>query len=186
MKLFIGTLSLLLAGSMTALAQDIQVIDIRRNITLAEEELPYKDFYLNAGEGSGLKKNLVVQAVRSITIRDASGAQSFGEIQIPVGQLRILAVYPKVTVAREYKLLSRDDFPMLEQIGIMTGDKIDLKSAFVDNKKIENRKPQSLPLVAAAPPSAAPALAPSNPPTKENSKPEVPAEMLEKVASSGN
>jgi len=186
MKLFISALTILLASSGTALAQDIQVIDVRRNITLAEDELPYKDFYLNAGEGSGLKKNLVVQAVRSITIRDASGAQSFGEIQVPVGQLRILAVYPKIAVAREYKLLSRDDFPMLEQIGIMTGDKIELRAAFVDNKKIENRKPQSLPPVAAALSPAANALVPSNTPAKENSKPEVPAEMLEKVASSGN
>src|SRR5207253_8639068 len=48
---------------------------------------------------------------------------------------RVIATYGKVSVAREYKLLSRDELPMLEQIGLMNGDRIDLKGAFVDNAK---------------------------------------------------
>lgn len=42
---------------------------------------------------------------------------------IPVGQLKVIAVYSKVTVAREVKLFPRVDLPMLEQTGIMIGDR---------------------------------------------------------------
>lgn len=129
---------LLLALMLTAqqtFAQDLSIVDVRRNITLADDDVVYKDFYLNGGEGDGLKKNLVVTVMRKVQVRDANGSQSYGEIQIPVGQLRVIATYGKVSVAREYKLLSRDELPMLEQIGMMSGDRIDLKGSFVDNAK---------------------------------------------------
>lgn len=116
-------------------AGDISVVDVRRNITLAEDDPVYKDFYINAGPGSGLKKNLVVTAVRKINVRDASGANAVGEILVPVGQLKVIAVFEKVAVAREYTLLSRDELPMLEQTGIMSGDRIDLQGSFIDNSK---------------------------------------------------
>lgn len=116
-------------------ADSMTIIDVRRNITLSEDETPYKDFYITAGPDSGLKKNLVVTAVRKINIRDAAGANSFGEINVPVGQLKVIAVYDKIVVAREFTLLSRDELPMLEQIGIMTGDKVDLRGSFIDTSK---------------------------------------------------
>ena len=116
-------------------ADSMTIIDVRRNITLSDEETPYKDFYITAGPDSGLKKNLVVTAVRKINIRDAAGANSFGEIAVPVGQLKVIAVFDKIAVAREFTLLSRDELPMLEQVGIMTGDKVDLRGSFIDTSK---------------------------------------------------
>ncbi|WP_413290086.1 hypothetical protein [Bdellovibrio sp. HCB337] len=127
-------LASLLASNAT-MAQDLSIVDVRRHITLSDDDVVYKDFYINGGESDGLKKNLVVTAVRKIQVRDSSGSQSYGEIQVPVGQLRIIATYGKVSVAREYKLLSRDELPMLEQTGLMNGDKIEIKGAFMDNSK---------------------------------------------------
>lgn len=123
-----------------AKAADMSIVDVRRNITLAENDPVYKDFYINTDSSSGLKKNLVVTAVRKINIRDASGTNSFGEILIPVGQLKIIAIFDKIAVAREFELLSRDELPMLEQVGIMTGDRIDLHGAFIDNSKPKKHK----------------------------------------------
>lgn len=122
---------------------DSQVIDVRRNITLSNEESPYKDFYLSGGKEAGFKVNQVVKAIRPLTIRDASGAQSYGQIQIPVGQIKIIAVYDRVAVGREFKLLSRDELPMLEQVGIMTGDQIDFNDAFIDKSSPKKRSPQA-------------------------------------------
>ncbi|MBX3039144.1 MAG: hypothetical protein KF789_00380 [Bdellovibrionaceae bacterium] len=115
-------------------ADELTIVDVRRNIPLSDSEPAYKDFYLAGGSVSSLKKNLVVTAVRRTNIRDARGTQSYGEIDIPVGQLRILGVFGNVAVAREYKLLSRDENPMLEQTGLMSGDRIELKGSFVDDK----------------------------------------------------
>lgn len=132
--------TLLLGFTLKSYAQDISVVDVRRNITMSETDTIYKDFYLSAGPSSGLKKNLVVTAVRKVNIRDASGANAVGEILVPVGQLKVIAVYDRVAVAREFNLLSRDELPMLEQIGIMSGDRIDLKGSFIDTSKPKKRK----------------------------------------------
>lgn len=137
-------------SSIPAFAEEFSVIDVRRNITLADNDPVYKDFYINAGEGSGLKKNLVVTAVRKLTIRDASGAQAFGEIMVPVGQLKVIAVFGKIAVAREFTLLSRDELPMLEQTGIMTGDRIDLQGAFIDTSKPKRKTAEAAPAAAIA------------------------------------
>lgn len=115
-------------------ADALSVVDIRSNIPLADDEPVYKDFYISGASVAALKKNLVVTAVRKIAVRDANGAQSYGDIEVPVGQLRVLAVFGRVAVAREYKSLSRDEHPMLEQTGIMNGDNIDLKGSFTDAK----------------------------------------------------
>lgn len=144
------------------LAQDLSIVDVRRNITLADDDIVYKDFYINGGEAEGLKKNLVVTAVRKIQVRDSNGSQSYGEILIPVGQLRIVATYGKISVAREYKLLSRDELPMLEQIGLMSGDRIDLKGAFVDNTKPVYKK-KTAEIVVVTPAIVAQAPAPATP-----------------------
>ncbi|WP_413577093.1 hypothetical protein ACLVWU_02795 [Bdellovibrio sp. HCB290] len=181
----------------------LTIVDVRRNITLANDEEPYKDFYIAADASSGLKKNLVVTAVRKLNVRDASGANAVGEILVPVGQLKIIAVYDKVAVAREFTLLSRDDLPMLEQIGIMTGDRIETRGSFIDNSKPKKKK------VAEATPGApgvtiavlTPAIAPNaavaakdlqasatpTAPEKALAQPVVnTGEKLEKVADSGN
>jgi hypothetical protein len=149
-------------GVHAAQAEELGIVDVRRHITLADDDIVYKDFYLNGGEAEGLKKNLVVTAFRKIQVRDASGSQGYGEIQVPVGQLRVIAVYGKVSVAREYKLLSRDELPMLEQTGLMSGDRIDLKGAFVDTakpkyvkKSIAENAPSAATLVAAVVTTAA-------------------------------
>lgn len=188
-------LSLLLFGfTMKSHAQDISVVDVRRNITLSETDTIYKDFYLNAGPATGIKKNLVVTVVRKINIRDASGANAVGEILVPVGQLKVIAVYDKVAVAREFALLSRDELPMLEQTGIMTGDRIDLKNAFIDTSKPKKRQvateetSTTAPLVSAplAAPSAVPAPVLSANQTAEKVLAPAPTETLEKTADSGN
>ena len=121
-------------ATITAFAQDISVVDVKRNITLADEDTVYRDYYISAGEGSALRKNLVVTVKRKINIKDA-GTKSVGDFDAVVGQLKVIQVGNKVSVAREFKLLSRDEAPMLEQTGIMTGDKVDLNGSFIDNSK---------------------------------------------------
>ncbi len=135
--------------SYEAFAAELSVFDIHRNIPLSDEEPIYKDYYINAGDEAGLKKNLVIKAVRRVPMRDASGSQIMGELLVPVGQLKVIFVQPKLSVARLYKLMSRDELPMLDQEGILIGDQVDLQGSFIDNKKLvpEKRKTASVPTV---------------------------------------
>lgn len=120
--------------ALNTFAADINIVDVRRNITLSDEDPVYKDFYLNAGEGAGLKKNLVVNVKRRLSVKD-SNAKALGDFETIIGQLRVIHVEGKIAIAREYKLFSRDEEAMIEQIGLMTGDRVDLTGAFVDNTK---------------------------------------------------
>jgi hypothetical protein len=138
--LLVGLIILAALFSWEAFAADLNVIEVHRNIPLADDAPVYKDFYINAGSELGLKKNLVVTVVRKMAIRDATGTQTYGEIDIPVGQLKIIAAVGRVAVAREYKLTSREDEPMLEQTGIMIGDRLELDGSFIDNKKASVKK----------------------------------------------
>ncbi len=138
--LLAGAVILAILFSWEAFAADLNIIEVRRNIPLSDDAPVYKDFYINAGAESGLKKNLVVTVIRKMAIRDATGTQTYGEIDIPVGQLKIIATQGRVSVAREYKFISRDDEPMLEQIGMMIGDRLELDGSFIDNKKASAKK----------------------------------------------
>ncbi len=118
---------------------EMSIVDVHRNITLSDDDPVYKDFYINTGESAGLKKNLVVTAKRKIFVKDLN-AKAMGDFETVVGQLRIIQVDGKMAVAREYKLFSRDEEPMLEQVGLMTGDRIDLSGSFIDTTKPSARK----------------------------------------------
>lgn len=104
-----------------------QVIDVRRNITLSDTDPVYKDFYINGGNGDGFKKGQVLLVTRKVQVKDSSGSQQLGEMEVPVGELKVISVFEKVTVARELKLFDRQDLPMLEQRAIMSGDNVDVK-----------------------------------------------------------
>lgn len=118
-----------------ASAADLRVVEVRRNIPLADQDPIYKDYYLTGDGVASLKKGLVVTAFRKASVKDASGVQSLGELNIPVGQLKVIFVQPPLAVAREYKLLDREDLPMVEQSNMMVGDFIDTKEAFLAKKK---------------------------------------------------
>lgn len=108
-------------------ADEVRVVDVRRNITMSDADKIYKDFYINGGRDNGMRNGTLLLATRKVSVRDASGATNIGEMMVPVGELKVIAVYDKVTVARQVKLLERDELPMLEQRGIMTGDLIEIK-----------------------------------------------------------
>ncbi len=110
-----------------ASAGEARVVDVRRNITLADDEKIYKDYYINAGSENGYKKGQILTASRKLKVRDASGSSDLGEMMVPVGELKIIATYEKVSVAREVKLFDRSELPVLEQKAIMTGDTIETK-----------------------------------------------------------
>ncbi|MFN8845372.1 MAG: hypothetical protein ACK5V3_01130 [Bdellovibrionales bacterium] len=104
-----------------------QVIEVRRNITLSDTDPVYKDFYINGGNSEGFKKGQVLVVTRKVQVRDSSGSQQVGEMEVPVGELKIISVFEKVTVARELRLFDRQELPMLEQRAIMSGDNVEIK-----------------------------------------------------------
>lgn len=108
-----------------ATADEIAIFEVRRNIPLADADPIYKDFYIKGADGGKLKKNQVYTVTRKVTMRDAAGSQVMGEVQAPVGQLKVIAVYGKIAVAREVKLFSREELPMIDNPWFMIGDSVE-------------------------------------------------------------
>lgn len=129
-----------------------EIVDVRRNITLSDDEDPAKDFYIKISDNGGLKKNLVVKATRKINVKDAS-QKPVGDFNTVVGLVKIIHVEGSIAVAREFKLLPRTDQPMLDQIGIMTGDQIDLSESFIDTSKPVDKNSEAKKKVAATEPA---------------------------------
>lgn len=138
------TLLFIFSVSVVSFASEMVIVDVHRNIPLSEDEPAYKDYAISASDTSALKKHLVVNVKRRLQIRDAS-AKSVGEVETTVGQVRIIHVDKKVAIAREYKLVSREDEVSLDQVGIMTGDSIDLAGSFTDSKPIASKKKEREP-----------------------------------------
>lgn len=166
-----GILLLLFAWEVFAADDSIRIIEVRRNIPLADTDPVYRDYYINAGLDAGLKPNQVVVAVRKVNAKDAAGTLSFGELLIPVGQLKIIFAQSRIAVAREYKLLGREDLPMLEQIGVLIGDQIDLKGSFIDNRRSSAKTSAQKEKATDAPAEPAPAVAGTEAKPVETAKP---------------
>ena len=126
--------------SVTAVAASFgEVVEVKKSIPLSNEEEPFKDFYIKLNSASGLKKNLVVKVLRKVEVKDTS-SKVVGDFKTVVGQLKLIQIDAKVAVAREYKLTSRAEEPVLEQVGIMIGDEVDLAESFVDNSKPKTQR----------------------------------------------
>lgn len=105
-------------------SDSISIVEVHRNIPLSDNEPVYKDFYLSGKDISSLKKGMVVNVYRTTPIKDFTGTTSLGELDIPVGQLKIIFVQGRIAVAREHRIFPRGSLPMIEQIGMMSGDEI--------------------------------------------------------------
>jgi hypothetical protein len=110
---------------------EAHIFDTRKNIPLTDNEPSYKDYYIYTNGDSRFKENLVVNVIRSVSLKNASGTTSMGDFSIPVGQLKVIAIQGKIAIARQVSLSNKESHPLLEQSGILTGDKIDLKGSSV-------------------------------------------------------
>ncbi len=119
----------------TAHAEDFSIIEVKRNIQMSETDPVARDYYINAGSQQGLKNNMVLSVYRRVPVRDPSGGQTLGDVQMPVGQLKVLFLQDRLAVAREYQLKDFEEAPVLDQKGVMIGDKVQLEGAFIEKKK---------------------------------------------------
>ncbi len=115
------------------------IFDVRRSLPLEPDEPVTKDFYINVGPESGLKKGVYINVVRAVPIHDPFKNQQQATLNVPVGKLLVLDVQRGITVARLQSELSDDERPTLEFEGVMIGDHVDLGSATMDVPK----KPKS-------------------------------------------
>jgi hypothetical protein len=130
------------------------IFDVRRNLPMEPGEPVYRDFYINCGPESGLKKGQLVTAFRQIPIHNPVINQQQAVLNVTVGLLRIIQVERGITVARMVSELTDEQRATLEFEGLMIGDRIDLASASSEDpsQKQQRKRVGTEPLPSAIPP----------------------------------
>jgi len=140
MKRFLSFSILIFFLSLKSLSQ-IQIVQVKRNIPLSDDEPVFKDYYISGGVKDGLRLNLVVPVTRWVNLRENSQAQDQSmKILEPVGWLKIIFVQDHLAVARLYQVSDYFNSPILEQPGILMGDVISLEHSFMS--KSSNKPPK--------------------------------------------
>ena len=135
---------LFLIFSVNAFAKNAVVFEIRRPISLDPKQSAPKDFYINAGNEIGLKKNMLVVVNRRTTLYDAYQNNSPGDLYVPVGQLRVIHVQKGLAVARLEQMVNRKNLPQLDYDAIMVGDSLDMETAKMATQKTAATQPEIL------------------------------------------
>ncbi|MES2770304.1 MAG: hypothetical protein V4596_14270 [Bdellovibrionota bacterium] len=149
-------------------AKEVQVIEIRKNLQLSNNEAVYSDYYLNAGNDLGIKPGTTFVLYRRVNVIDRLGTNQGRALALPVGKIKIIYVAKDLSVARVEKLEENKSTPILEHRGVMLGDLINVGSAEIaeeGDKSASNYGPQGLNVSFEATSVVAPML-----PTREESR----------------
>lgn len=119
---------------------DLTIFDSRRPVSMSNGEVTYRDFYINGGIEEGLKKNMILNVERRLTLYDSYKNKTPSELMVEVGRVKIIHVQKGLSVARHYADFSRKVRPILENDYIMVGDKVDLGSALMESQLKKNKK----------------------------------------------
>ena len=139
------TFTLFLLLGPLALANEVSVFEVQKNIPLTPEEIVYKDYYVTGGAQQGLQKGMIITVVRNLPVHDTLKNKSQGLLTNPVARIQIIHVENNFSVGRLYAAIDREGLPVLEFEGIMVGDILDMGSALVPGKKAKHVEREEAP-----------------------------------------
>ncbi len=131
LRLLLTTMVLL---PVTALAADLNIFDVRKNLPMSDSDPVYRDFYLDGGSESGVSVGMVFTVYRRMPLYDTYQNRAAGDLQLKVAKLKIIHVQRGLSVGRLQAEFTRESAPLLEDPFIMIGDRIDLTSGTSDKK----------------------------------------------------
>lgn len=132
-------LTLLLSFHSNSFAADYQIFEVHKSIPMENHEAGVKDYYINAGAESGLKKGMFVKVTRPTAVQDPAKNTTQGTLKISIGLVQIIQSEHHISVAREYHIQGDEERPTVEFESIMMGDVLDMDSATMDAPKIKTK-----------------------------------------------
>ncbi len=118
--------------SQLSFAADYSIFEVRKSLPMENNETAYKDYYINAGVESGMKKGMYLNVIRNSTVLDPAKNAMQGSLKIPIGKLQIIQVDKHISVGRLTTTTSNDERPSVEFEGFMIGDVLDMESASME------------------------------------------------------
>lgn len=134
-------------------AKDVFVFDVRKNLTMSDNDPVYRDYYINAGRNHGIRPGMMIAVTRRQALYDSYTNSSPGDLSVLVGKVKIIQASDTVSVARLVGLVSHDKIPILDVEAIMIGDHLEVGTAQMDRgpKEGESNAPTEAPTSAPKP-----------------------------------
>ncbi|MBI3558068.1 MAG: hypothetical protein HY074_17530 [Deltaproteobacteria bacterium] len=107
-------------------ASDFFITSVIRELPMKSGEVLYKDYYINAGSNNGLKKGLIIEAVRKISAFDNINSKLVGDTSVKIAKLKLIHVDKGVSVARLVKYYDKETTPITGYDSVMIGDLIEV------------------------------------------------------------
>ncbi len=130
--MFLKALFGLLLISPMSLAADYSIFEIHKTLPMENNEPAFKDYYVNAGGESGIKKGMYLNVIRNSSVLDPAKNSNQGSLKIQIAKLHIIQVDKHISVGRLVTQTSNDERPGVDYEGIMIGDVLDIDSASME------------------------------------------------------
>lgn len=112
--------------------QVVTIFEVRKNLSMSDNDPVYRDFYVNGGSEVGLTQGTIMTVRRRLPLYDSYQNRSAGDLELRVAKVKVIHVQRGLAVVRLHSEFTRDQSPLLEDNFIMVGDLLDLNSASSD------------------------------------------------------
>jgi hypothetical protein len=105
---------------------DFTVFDVRKTLSLHDDDPVYKDFYVNMGTESGVKIGDIVAVYRRVPVIDVYRNKAQGDLVVPIAHLRVIHTQKTMSVCRLAAAVNQKQIPVLQFDAVMMGDRVEL------------------------------------------------------------
>lgn len=106
--------------------KDFKIFDLKKSLPLNDREKIYYDYYVNIGQDHGVQPGNIINVYRRVPVMDVYKNQNHPDMRVAVGKLKVIYSQKSISVARVWKMSTRDKTPVLEFEKMMVGDRVEL------------------------------------------------------------
>lgn len=118
------TLLMILLVTPSVFARSYVIFSMAQDLAMGfENEVVKKNYYVNIGQGQGVKKDTILDVFRIISVQNPYDNKKRVNYKVKIGELKVLHASDEaaITVVSEYE---KEDLPVLELSQFMIGDHV--------------------------------------------------------------
>ena len=105
-----------------------QIFEVRKKLQMTSQDPLIRDYYVNAGQGQGLKEGAYVTVYRKTPLNDPYKQETQAHVEIPVGTMKVIFSDKTMSIGRIQSIRAAKESPVLDGDSFMVGDRIDMSS----------------------------------------------------------
>ena len=102
------------------------IFGIKSDFPMSRKEVPRRDYYINLGTDSGIKKGSVLDVYRTVTTTDNINNRSSKSIQFVIARVRVIHADENISVGRIIEMLPPSDIPIAILNTVIVGDRVEI------------------------------------------------------------